>query len=80
MQDKSNASLIDNGELSLVLTQTGGGTKLSSTRAILYGSITASIKTVGAPGVVTAFITMSGVKVSFTLSNEECFQFDEQVS
>lgn len=60
--DGSNPELIQNGELVLTLTESGGGTRLSSTREVLYGTITASIKTVGAPGVVTAFITMSGAK------------------
>ncbi|ORY79795.1 concanavalin A-like lectin/glucanase domain-containing protein [Leucosporidium creatinivorum] len=60
--DSSNTSLIQNGELILPLTETGGGTKLSSTRAFLYGNVQASIKMVGQVGVVTAFITMSGVK------------------
>lgn len=60
--DGSNPALIQNGELVLTLTESGGGTRLSSTREVLYGTITASIKTVGAPGVVTAWITMSGVK------------------
>lgn len=46
----------------MVLTQAGGGTRYSSTRGILYGTVEASIKTIGATGVVTAFITMSGVK------------------
>ncbi|SGZ14717.1 BQ5605_C029g10613 [Microbotryum silenes-dioicae] len=55
-------SLIQDGELALTLTEAGGGTRLSTTRAVLYGNIQASIKTVGAPGIVTAFITMSGSK------------------
>lgn len=60
--DTSNTSLTQNGELVLPLTETGGGTKLSSTRAFLYGNVQASIKMAGQVGVVTAFITMSGVK------------------
>lgn len=35
-------------------------------RSILYADITASIKVTGKVGVVTAFITMSGVKVRLT--------------
>ncbi|GAA5906662.1 hypothetical protein JCM6882_008088 [Rhodosporidiobolus microsporus] len=60
--DKGNNEIIQNGELVLSLTENGGGTKISTTRNVLYGTIQANMKTVGAPGVVTAFITMSGVK------------------
>lgn len=60
--DSSNNSLIQNNEMVLTLTQNGGGTRVSTTRSVLYGTIQASIKTVGVAGVVTAFITMSGVK------------------
>ncbi|GAA6025595.1 hypothetical protein JCM10207_001203 [Rhodosporidiobolus poonsookiae] len=60
--DSSNNSIVQNDELVLTLTEDGGGTRVSTTRSVLYGSISASIKTVGAAGVVTAFITMSGVK------------------
>lgn len=42
----------------MVITEAGGGTRLSSTRSILYGNVSASIKTVGVVGIVTAFITM----------------------
>ena len=71
------------GELALVLTQNNGGTRISSTRYVHYGKITAtsallvplnfpfeinespvflSVKTGRWNGVVTAFITMSGIK------------------
>ncbi|GAA5882417.1 hypothetical protein JCM3774_001833 [Rhodotorula dairenensis] len=60
--DGSKPDIVQNGELVLTLTQNGGGTKVSTSRSVLYGTISASIKTVGAAGVVTAFITMSGVK------------------
>lgn len=50
------------GELALLLTQTNGGTRLSSTRYVYYGTITAKLKTGRWGGVVTAFITMSDVK------------------
>ncbi|GAA6013381.1 hypothetical protein JCM8202_003126 [Rhodotorula sphaerocarpa] len=60
--DGSKPSIVANDELILTLTENGGGTKVSTTRSVLYGTISASVKTVGAPGVVTAFITMSGVK------------------
>ncbi|KAI5476792.1 hypothetical protein MNV49_007307 [Pseudohyphozyma bogoriensis] len=56
------SSMIEDGTLALSLTQDGGGTRISSTRSILYGNVSASIKTVGVSGVVTAFITMSGAK------------------
>lgn len=56
--DSSKPSIVENGELVLTLTENGGGTKVSTTRNVLYGTISASIKTVGAAGVVTAFITM----------------------
>jgi hypothetical protein len=39
------------------------GTRLSSTEYILYGTITATVKTGMWNGVVTAFITMSNVRV-----------------
>lgn len=56
--DSSNPALVQNNALVLTLTENGGGTRVSTTRTVLYGTIQASIKTVGVPGVVTAFITM----------------------
>jgi len=53
------------GELALLLTQTNGGTRLSSTRYVHYGTITARIKTGRWAGVVTAFITMSDIRDEF---------------
>ncbi|KAJ2960066.1 hypothetical protein NUW54_g14447 [Trametes sanguinea] len=50
------------GELAMILTQDNGGTRLSSTRYVHYGTITARIKTGRWGGVVTAFITMSDIK------------------
>lgn len=50
------------GELALLLTETNGGTRISSTRYVHYGKITASLKTGRWGGVVTAFITMSDIK------------------
>ncbi|KAI0947729.1 hypothetical protein AcW1_009416 [Taiwanofungus camphoratus] len=50
------------GELVMLLTQTNGGTRLSSTRYVHYGQITARLKTGRWGGVVTAFITMSDIK------------------
>lgn len=46
----------------MLLTQTNGGTRLSSTRYVHYGKITATLKTGRWGGVVTAFITMSNIK------------------
>jgi len=50
------------GDLGLILTQANGGTRLSSTRYVYYGNITARLKTGRWAGVVTAFITMSDIK------------------
>lgn len=51
-------------ELALTLTEKNGGsgTKISSTRYVHYGTISARLKTGKWGGVVTAFITMSDVK------------------
>ncbi|KAG8691513.1 hypothetical protein FRC11_002409 [Ceratobasidium sp. 423] len=50
------------GELVLTLTEANGGTRISSTRYVYYGTISALIRTSKWAGVVTAFITMSDVK------------------
>lgn len=50
------------GELAMTLTEQNGGTRLSSTRYVHYGTITARLKTGRWGGVVTAFITMSDIK------------------
>jgi len=50
------------GELVLTLTQANGGSRLSSTRYVHYGTISAMIRTGKWAGVVTAFITMSDAK------------------
>ena len=53
-------------ELAMILTEndkdTKKGTKISSTRYVHYGKITASLKTGKWGGVITAFITMSDIK------------------
>jgi len=49
-------------ELVLTLTETNNGTRMSSTRYVHYGTITATMKTARSTGVVNAFITMSDVK------------------
>jgi len=46
----------------MILTETNGGTRLSSTKYVYYGTITARLKTGRWGGVVTAFITMSDIK------------------
>lgn len=51
------------GAAMLTLTEGGAGTKMSSTRYVHYGRISATLKTAASVGVVTAFITMSDVKV-----------------
>ncbi|KAG2748885.1 glycoside hydrolase family 16 protein [Suillus brevipes Sb2] len=48
--------------IAVLLTESGGGTLLSSTRYVHYGQITARLKTGRWAGVVTAFITMSSIK------------------
>jgi len=50
------------GALGMILTENNGGTRLSSTRYVHYGTITARVKTGRWAGVVTAFITMSDIK------------------
>jgi len=60
--DKGNISLTTAGELAMLLTEDNGGTRLSSTSYVHYGTITATLKTGQWPGVVTAFITMSDDK------------------
>ncbi|KAI0077369.1 glycoside hydrolase family 16 protein [Panus rudis PR-1116 ss-1] len=62
--DKGNVINTNNsgGELAFLLTEENGGTRLSSTRYVHYGKITARMKTGRWGGVVTAFITMSDIK------------------
>ncbi|GAA6060558.1 hypothetical protein JCM10212_006922 [Sporobolomyces blumeae] len=73
-QDNTADSIVQDNELWLILSEKGGGTRVSTTREILYGNIAASVKSVGLQGIVTAFITMSGVKDEidweFTTSNK----------
>jgi beta-glucanase (GH16 family) len=49
-------------ELVLTLTETNGGTKLSSTRYVHYGTIDATIKAGKWDGVIIAFIMMADDK------------------
>jgi len=50
------------GDLALLLTETNGGTRMSSTRYMWYGTVEAKLKATKWAGVVTAFITMSDVR------------------
>jgi len=61
IMEKGNIST-SNGDLALYLTETNGGTRISSTRYVHYGTISAKLKTGRWAGVVTAFITMSSIK------------------
>ncbi|KAJ6577476.1 concanavalin A-like lectin/glucanase domain-containing protein [Mycena capillaripes] len=53
---------VANGELSMLLTATNGGVRLSSTRFVHYGTITATMKTGRWNGVVAGFVTMSNIR------------------
>jgi beta-glucanase (GH16 family) len=55
-------NLNTSSELALLLTETNGGTRISSTRYLQYGTVTTRLKTTKWAGVVTAAITMSDVK------------------
>lgn len=59
--DEGSPAKADNN-VALVLTETNKGTKISSTKYLHYGRITARLRTSKWAGVVTAFITMSNVK------------------
>ncbi|KAJ7118681.1 glycoside hydrolase family 16 protein [Mycena crocata] len=50
------------GELAMLLTEANGGTRISTTRYMHYGTATVRMKTGRWAGVVTAFITMSNIK------------------
>lgn len=73
MGDLTNDPVYQNN-LELALTEDNGGTRISSTRSLLFGNVTARIKGVASAGVVTAFILMSGVKDEidweFTTAND----------
>ncbi|KAJ7593282.1 concanavalin A-like lectin/glucanase domain-containing protein [Mycena floridula] len=53
---------VKNDELVMILTETNAGTRLSSTRFIHYGTVTATMKTGRWDGVVVGFITMSSIR------------------
>jgi hypothetical protein len=66
--NSGNISIV-NSSLALYLTEDNGGTRISSTRYVHYGKMTArskqelnSVKTGRWAGVVAAFITMSDMK------------------
>ena len=84
VEDTSDNPIVQNDALQLVLSEKGGGTKVSTTRTILYGTIQAAVKSVAQNGVVTAMITMSGVKDEidweFTTSNTSEAQNNYYVS
>jgi beta-glucanase (GH16 family) len=50
------------GELALLLTKENGGTRISSTRYLHYGTVTTRLKSGRWGGVVVAAITMSSIK------------------
>lgn len=58
----SNGQILStaDGNLALTLTKSDGGSSLASTRSMLYGDVVARFNTGRTPGLVTAFITMSG--------------------
>lgn len=63
--DSGVALTTGGGELVLTLTQNGptaAGTRISSTREVLYANMVARMRTSKFAGVVSTFITMSGVK------------------
>jgi len=60
--NRQGSILNNNGSIALILDETNGGTRLSSTKYVHYGEITATLKTGRWNGVVTAFITMSDIK------------------
>lgn len=46
--------------LTLSLTEQGKGTVLTSTRSVLYGNVTAQMKSVAGSGILTSFALLSG--------------------
>ncbi|GAA6010146.1 hypothetical protein JCM10207_005638 [Rhodosporidiobolus poonsookiae] len=48
--------------LTLSLTEQGNGTVITSTRSMLYGNVTAKVKSVAGAGILTAFTLVSGTK------------------
>ncbi|KAG8927842.1 hypothetical protein FRC02_007706 [Tulasnella sp. 418] len=60
--DSGTTFITTDSELVLTLKKENNGTRISTTRYVHYGVITARLKTARSPGVVNAFITMSDVK------------------
>jgi len=60
--DKGNIMVTNSSELGLLLTQNNGGTRVSSTKYVHYGTITITMKSGRWAGVVAAAITMSDVR------------------
>ncbi|KIO31409.1 glycoside hydrolase family 16 protein [Tulasnella calospora MUT 4182] len=60
--DSGKVFISSKNELVLALTKDNNGTRISSTRYVHYGTITATLKTARSAGVVNAFITMSDVR------------------
>ncbi|KAG8899365.1 hypothetical protein FRC01_010570, partial [Tulasnella sp. 417] len=60
--DSGKVFISSKNELVLTLTKDNNGTRISSTRYVHYGTITATLKTARSAGVVNAFITMSDVR------------------
>lgn len=58
------------GNIALTLSESDGGSVLSLARALWYGDVAATFKTGRWAGVVTAYITFSGTKVSSLTSLE----------
>jgi beta-glucanase (GH16 family) len=75
--DKGTVLGTSTGDIGLILTETNGGTRISSTRYVHYGSITAKLKTGRWNGVVTAFILMSNVKdeIDVEMPGDQTLQF-----
>ncbi|GAA6016623.1 hypothetical protein JCM10207_000125 [Rhodosporidiobolus poonsookiae] len=48
--------------LMLSLTEQGNGTVITLTRSMLYGNVTAKVKSVAGAGILTAFTLVSGTK------------------
>ncbi|ORY88625.1 concanavalin A-like lectin/glucanase domain-containing protein, partial [Leucosporidium creatinivorum] len=58
----NETDVIDDDQLLLTVSEHGNGTALSSTHSILYGNISAKIKSSPELGLVTSFILLSGTK------------------
>lgn len=59
---QNNQILSHNGDVLLTMANGSTGTVLTSTRAVWYGKISATLKTSRTQGVVSSFIIMSGIR------------------